>query len=297
MELTDELLNYLDVQRAEFPRPADPSPGPSPNPNPNPGPLPSPNLVPQPNPEPTPASGGKSMVLPSGTILNGRAELLALLGAENGSLLKEERQGNGSNDLLAKAADQQEPYRFITENISGKASKLEAGAFMGRGGSGKLTNVQHSWVFNRITDSKRDVAIRANGYLASKSASGDTPKMKSMEELLKEHPHVKDLWAHSMAVGSRGVRITPVRDTVYWVAALQEPENGTTFSAANFLQWRPSREENTSTGLECKGTLRVAFEVSPEANELRPDNSPNANGCCLFMRKSLTLKDKQLLVH
>ena len=86
---------------------------------------------------------------------------------------------------------------------------------MGRGGSGKLTNVQHSWVFNRITDSKRDVAIRANGYLASKSASGDTPKMKSMEELLKGHPHLKDLSSHSVTALSRGVHITPVRDTVY----------------------------------------------------------------------------------
>ena len=163
MGLTDDLLNYLDVQRAEFPRPADPSPGPSPNPNPNPGPLPSPNLAPQPNPEPTPASGGKSVVLQSGTILNGRAELLALLGAENGSLLTEERQGNGSNYCWAK---------FITENNSGKV-----GGFMGRGGSGKLTDVQHSWVFNRITDSQRDVAIRANGDLASKSASGDKPQI------------------------------------------------------------------------------------------------------------------------
>lgn len=175
---------------------------------------------------------------------------------------------------------------------------------MGRGGNGKLTNVQptgrhanHSWVFNRITEFKRDVAIRANGYLVSKSASGDTPRMKSMEELLQSHTHIKELWAHSMTAGSRGVRVAPVRDTVYWVAALQEPEDGSTFSSANLLQWTPSREENTSTGLECKGTLRVAFEVSPEANELRPDNSSNAKCCCLFMRKSVTLNNQQLLVH
>ena len=200
--------------------------------------------------------------------------------------------------------DQQEPYLVITENISGEDLQLKAGAFMGRGGSGTLTNVQptgrhanHSWVFNRITEFKRDVAIRANGYLVSKSASDDTsasggtPEMKSMEELLKEHPHVKDLWAHSVTAGSRASRITPVQETIYWVAALQEPENGSTFSANNLLQWTPSREENTATGLECKGTLRVAFEVSPVGQELRPDNSPTANCCCLFMRKSTTLNN------
>ena len=172
------------------------------------------------------------MGVPPGTILSSRAELMALLGAENGRLLKEERQGNGSNYLLANVADQQEPYRFITENLSGNRLKLEAGAFMGRGGNGKLTNVQptgrhakHSWVFNRITEFRRVVAIRANGYLVSKPASGDTPKMKSVEEVLKGYTHITELWAHSMTTGSRGVRITPVRYIVYWVAALQEPEN------------------------------------------------------------------------
>ena len=100
-----------------------------------------------------------------------------------------------------------------------------------------------------------------------------------------------------MTTGSRASRITPVRETVYWAAALQEPEHGYTLSANNLLQWTPSREENTDTGLERKGTLRVAFEVYPEGEEFRPDNSPTANCCCLFMRKSTTLKHKQFVVH
>ena len=63
------------------------------------------------------------------------------------------------------------------------------------------------------------------------------------------------------------------------------------------MQWMPSREENTSTGLECKGSLRVAFEVALEQDMLKPDDGPEtANCCCLFWKKPISLKDKQILV-
>ena len=122
VELTTELLNYLDAQRAEFPRPTDPSPVPEPSPNPNPNPDS------QLKPNPTLAFGGETVVLPPGTILISRADLMTLLGAATGSLLKEERQGGDElNYLLAKVSDQQEPYRFIYGEFL--QTKLKAGGW------------------------------------------------------------------------------------------------------------------------------------------------------------------------
>ena len=69
-----------------------------------------------------------------------------------------------------------------------------------------------------------------------------------------------------------------------------------TFSETNLMQWMPSREENASTGLECKGSLRVAFEVGLAQDTLKPDKSPEANCCCLFWKKSMNMKDKEILV-
>ena len=156
----------------------------------------------------------------------------------------------------------------------------------------------HSWMFNRGNDYKRDIAIRANGYWVLKSASGDQPKMQTLEDIAKHlGANFKELWAHSITRGSRSVRVAPVTDTVLWVPNLAEPEDGSTFSAMNLMQWVPSREDNTATGLECKGALRVAFEVDLENVTLTPDNNPaTSNCCCLFWKKSINLKDKQIMV-
>ena len=79
---------------------------------------------------------------------------------------------------------------------------------------------------------------------------------------------------------------------------MSEPEDGSTFSELNLMQWMPSREENTGTGLECKGLLRPAFEVALNENgTLMPDANPEtSNSCCLFWKKAVQLKDKQVLV-
>ena len=142
-------------------------------------------------------------------------------------------------------------------------------------------------MFNPGNDYKRDIAIRASGYWVLKTASGD-PKMQTLEEISKTlGANFKELWAHSITRGSRATRVAPVAtDTVLWVPALSEPEDGSTFSETNLMQWMPSREENTSTGLECKGSLRVAFEVELAQDMLKPDNCPEAaNCCCLFWKK------------
>ena len=320
VDVTDELLSFLDAQRIEFPRPANATPA-------------------------VPAAGGGgggaggggggaggsgggggngqgsgdgdgkgtggTAVLPPGAVLNGRGDLLTLLGAAGGSLLKESRHKSvhGLNMLLARVPNQDDPNRVITENMSGRPMKLDAGIYIGRGGRGSLLSSgsntlpegrqqAHSWVFNRGNDYKRDVAIRANGFWVLKSASGDTPKMQTLDDIAKHlGPNFKELWAHVLTRGSRAVRVAPVQETVLWVPSFQEPEDGSTFSEDNLAQWLPSREENTTTGLECKGALRPAFEVSLEGSQLTPDNNPaTSNCCCLFLKKSVTLKDKQLLV-
>ena len=122
--------------------------------------------------------------------------------------------------------------------------------------------------------------------------------MLTVEELKKRFgDQLAEVWAHFLTKGSRSHRLSPVTDSVIWQPALQEPEDGVTFSEDNLGQWLPSREEHTPTGLECKGALRPAFEMAMESTQLMPDNNPaTANCLCLFIKKSITLKDKQLLV-
>ena len=256
-------------------------------------------------------SGGQAKILPPGSVLNSRGDLLALLQAPQGALLKEHRRADSTNLLLVRTSDREEPYRVLMENVTGRMCKREAGTFMGRGGRGTLYSStsenappqgrqeRHCWTFNRGTEWKRDIAIRANGNWVLKSASGDTPKMQTLEDIGKQLGTVKftQLWAHTLTKGSRTTRVTPVSDTVLWVPAMKEPENGCTFSDEHLSQWIPAREENTATGLECKGTLRPAFEVQLENEQLTPDNNPaTSNCCCLFLKKAIQLKDKQLLV-
>ena len=109
----------------------------------------------------------------------------------------------------------------------------------------------------------------------------------------------KHLWAHQMTKGSRATRIAPVAtDTVHWVPTMSEPEDGSTFSELNLMQWMPSREDKTGTGLECKGLFRPAFELQlADGGTLMPDNNPEtSNCCCLFWKKGLQSKDTQVLV-
>ena len=314
-ELTDEILNHTETLRTEFPRPAVAQPVVAQPGVPAPGggggqPAPGGSGDGDGGGSGKPAPGGATAALPSGAVLNGRGDVMTLLAAAGGALLKETRRSSGLNLLLARINDSAEPFRVMLENVTGKQSKHEGGAFIGRGGRGTLVSssqshkmpegrqLAHSWMFNRCNDFKRDTALRANGYWVLRSASGDTPKMQTLEDIGKHlGANMKDVWAHSLTRGSRSTRVAPVSETVLWVPGMTEPDDGTTFSEGNLMHWIPAREENTATGLECKGALRPAFEVSLEGSLLTPDNNPaTSNCCCLFLKKTLTLKDKQIVV-
>ena len=73
------------------------------------------------------------------------------------------------------------------------------------------------------------------------------------------------------------------------------------FDTSRLGAWVPSREQQTSTGLECTGLLRPAFEVELNGynkKTLTPDADPETGGnpLCLFLKKNLILKPGQLVV-
>ena len=70
------------------------------------------------------------------------------------------------------------------------------------------------------------------------------------------------------------------------------------FDTSRLGAWVPSREQKTSTGLECTGLLRPAFEVLLYKKTLIPDANPATGGnpLCLFLKKNLILKPGQLVV-
>ena len=185
--------------------------------------------------------------------------------------------------------------------------KLEAGQFIGRGGPGNHVSsesgesisgrrLEHAWTYTRVHEYKRDIAMRANGMWVL-AAPGAEPKMQTLEMIERQlGDSCETVWAHSLTRGARTVRIAPVNMQVLWHPMLEEPADGSSFDVNNLGQWVPSREERTGTGLECKGVLRCAFEVALEGKQLTPDNRPNGNPLCLFMKKILTLKPSQLFV-
>ena len=169
----------------------------------------------------------------------------------------------------------------------------------------------HSWVYARVTDWKKDIALRASGSClilqpnpgpaasGAAAAAGATPKMSTLEEAAKElgEATVQGLWAHSVTQGARAMRVSPMATTVWWRPTISDADSdGGSFSAENLAQWVPSREEETPTGLECKGMLRLAFEVVLDGTTLKPDATPKTgNPLCLFLRKPVFLKSRQML--
>ena len=105
--------------------------------------------------------------------------------------------------------------------------------------------------------------------------------------------------AHCITRGARATRLCPVDTPVWWVPKTTSPEGPALFDASSLGPWLPSREQETATGLECTGLLRPAFEVQldgPNKKTLTPDANPAiANPLCLFLKKALIMKDKQLV--
>ena len=108
-------------------------------------------------------------------------------------------------------AQPEDPWRVLIEAKDDIA--LESGHFMGRAGHGSFVvrknteaeelphGMSNAWVYNRCSEYKKDIAVRANGMwvLASgEPASGGTepPSMRSLEDIQKELGNsFQTLWA------------------------------------------------------------------------------------------------------
>ena len=195
--------------------------------------------------------------------------------------------------LLVEVEDKEAPYRVLIENRSNAQLKLAAGTFVGRGGPGSLVGDQpqgrqllHSWTYTRCSDWKRDTATRANAYWVFKKApafgggqgaatGAEKPRLQTLDEIQSElgAAGFDDVWAHSLTRGARAVRISPVTTPVWWVPKEVMPDEAVEeFDSSQLGAWVPSREQQTSTGLECAGLLRPAFEMILDGPDKKPCN-------------------------
>lgn len=257
-----------------------------------------------------------------GSTLNNRSELQALLLAagSEGRILRESKEGTHWGLLLLRLeGGPSERHRVLIENHSAAALKLPAGTFVGRGGPGRFVSTEpegdllkHAWLYTRICDWKRDVSLRANGCLVFKTSpavggeapatGGDVPRMQTLDEIQKElgANAFEDLWAHSITRGARGIRVSPVDTSVWWVPKTIGEEDPASFCSTRLGAWLPSRERKTDTGVECAGLLRPAFHVildGASKKTLTPDADPvKGNALCLFLKRCIMLKPGQLIV-
>ena len=216
-------------------------------------------------------------------------------------------------------AQPEDPWRVLIE--AKDDILLKSGHFMGRAGHGSFVvwkntealpdGMSNAWVYNRCSEYKKDIAVRANGMwvLASgEPASGGTkpPSMRSLEDIQKElGDSFQTLWAHTITRGARGVRAAPAHSSahVMWIPKLLKLEDGPDeFTMDCLNRFAPSWEvRDGEAGLECSGFLRSAFEVSLDCNQLAPgkqvgEAERSANPACLFLRRTIKLKKSQMIV-
>ena len=336
--MTPELADYLKTLHAEF----SPPPPPQETPVPAPGgggkgnpPVPAPGGGGKGGPPaPAPGGGGKGEgngpTLPSGTLFNDRSDFVKQMQAAGCTIAKEVRPsapGEHYTALLVRLAQPEDPWRVLIE--AKDDILLKSGHFMGRAGCGSFViwknteappnGISNAWVYNRCSEYKKDIAVRANGMwvLASggtepasggtEPASGSTepPSMRSLEDIQKElGNNFQTLWAHTITRGARGVRVAPAHSSahVMWIPKLVKLEDGPEeFTMDCLNRFAPSWEERDGeAGLECSGFLRPAFEVSLDGNQLSPtkvgEPASGGNPACLFLRKAIKLKKRQMLV-
>ena len=218
-------------------------------------------------------------------------------------------------------AQPQDPWRVLIE--AKEDICLKPGHFMGRAGHGSFVIWKHeetappdgmsnAWVYNRCNQYTKDTAVRANGMwvLVSGSAqlaSGSTepPVMCSLVNIQKElGDSFQTIWVHTITRGSRGVRVAPAHASahVLWIPKLVKLEDGAdAFTMDCLNMFAPSWEvRDGEAGLECSGFLRPAFEVRLDGNQLGPQKiaepARQVNPACLFLRKTLKLKQGEMMV-
>ena len=260
--------------------------------------------------------------LPTGTLFSDRSDFVKQMQAAGCTIAKEvtpSAPGEKYTALLVCLAQPKDPWRVLIE--AQDDILLKSGHFMGRAGHGSCVvwkntealpdGMSNAWVYNRCSEYKKDIAVRANGMwvLASgKPASGGTepPSMRSLEDIQKELGNsFQTLWAHTITRGARGVRVAPAHSSahVMWIPKLVKLEDGPDeFTMDCLNRFAPSWEvRDGEAGLECSGFLRPAFEVSLDGNQLAPgkqvgEAETSANPACLFLRKAIKLKKSQMIV-
>ena len=229
--------------------------------------------------------------LPAGTLFSDRSDFVKQMQAAGCTIAKEvtpSAPGEKYTALLVCLAQQKDPWRVLIE--AQDDILLKSGHFMGRAGHGSCVvwkntealpdGMSNAWVYNRCSEYKKDIAVRANGMwvLASgEPASGGTepPSMRSLEDIQKELGNsFQTLWAHTITRGARGVRVAPAHSSahVMWIPKLVKLEDGPDeFTMDCLNRFAPSWEvRDGEAGLECSGFLRPAFEVSLDGNQLAP---------------------------
>ena len=260
--------------------------------------------------------------LPTGTLFSDRSDFVKQMQAAGCTIVKEvtpSAPGEKYTALLVCLAQPEDPWRVLIE--AKDDILLRPGHFMGRAGHGSFVvwkntealpdGMSNSWVFNRCSEYKKDIAVRANGMwvLASgEPASGGTkpPNMRTLEDIQKElGDSFQTLWAHTITRGARGVRVAPAHSSahVMWIPTLVKLEDGPgEFTMDCLNRFAPSWEvRDGEAGLECSGFLRPAFEVSLDGNQLAPgkqvgEADRSKNPACLFLRKTIKLKKSQMIV-
>ena len=226
--------------------------------------------------------------------------------------------GESYTVLLVCLAQPEDPWRVLIE--AKDDILLKPGHFMGRAGHGSFVvwkntealpdGMSNSWVFNRCSEYKKDIAVRANGMWVlapgEPASGGKEPSMRNLEDIQKELGNdFQTLWAHTITRGSRGVRVAPAHSSahVMWIPKLVKLEDGPgEFTMDCLNRFAPSWEvRDGEAGLECSGFLRPAFEVSLDGNQLTPtkqvgEADKSANPACLFLRKAIKLKKGQMMV-
>ena len=301
VQITQSISSLLDELEEEFPQPVVVVRTPTPAPTPAPG-------------EPAAAVGAgaaeSGALLPAGTVINDRATLAGM----GWSIVKESPSGVAEHFVVL--AEHGATRQVFLENAKAGNSKIDCGAFVGKGGPGEFVNetpevlaaekAKYAWHYTRLTDYKKDTAKYANGCVILAGEQEEIPRLRTLaqcEEVLGQsafggNAKVLKVYGHASTAGARTNKIVPQTPGVLWVPAQQEPADGSSFVALNMGQWIQSQESKLENKpqYECAGVLRPAFEVSlDDSKTMKPNNSVDANALGLFTCKTLHMKPKSLI--
>ena len=199
-------------------------------------------------------------------------------------------------------------YLVSLHNPTDSPFKLPAGTFLGQGGEGSFEDVSQEtqenvpgvWMFNRLTEFKRDGKEKASGGIVimdSESDLVDLAKVKIdlLEVALAKVNHNAEftVYAHKV-VRTSTTRITPSANPIAWIP--QKPTEEHVFEKQRIGMWLkplvkqcPDRVTPQSIP-RFEGVVRSAFAMYFKAMQLEPISN---NPLCIFLSKAISIPPKQ----